>query len=242
MQGTAERAGCNEQQNLPRHAHTKASTTSSLPSRPAMATFPSESSRPKASTFDPPAQCKPAGALGRAGAERRAYLFGRALLNGDEPAVVELRVNGGGGRRHKEGHVVVMRSHRVAEGANLVGCAGKEPRVRRRRREAGRARREGLQVVLKRRGVQASRHRQRARSWHAAWLAACAGVAVWLRSGLAAAARPPVSPLAAMRSAPTTTASTLPAAMRAAAAESQIRVEGRPSCTSSYAVRRAPCT
>ena len=47
------------------------------------------------------------------------------------------------------------------------------------------------------------------------------------------AAHPPVSPLAAMRSAPTTTASTLPSAINAAAAESQIRVAGRPSCTNS---------
>ena len=49
-----------------------------------------------------------------------------------------------------------------------------------------------------------------------------------------------VSPLAAMRSAPTTTASTFPAAMSAAAALSAIRVAGRPSCTSSYAVSLAP--
>jgi len=49
-----------------------------------------------------------------------------------------------------------------------------------------------------------------------------------------------VSPLAATLSAPTTMASTLPCAIRAAAAESQMRVAGKPSCISSYAVKRAP--
>ena len=42
-----------------------------------------------------------------------------------------------------------------------------------------------------------------------------------------------VSPFAATLSAPTTTASTLPAAIRDAAAESVMSVAGRPSCTSS---------
>lgn len=49
-----------------------------------------------------------------------------------------------------------------------------------------------------------------------------------------------VSPLATTRSAPTTTASTRPAAMSAAAALSTSSVAGRPSCTSSNAVSRAP--
>jgi hypothetical protein len=48
------------------------------------------------------------------------------------------------------------------------------------------------------------------------------------------------SPLAATRSAPTTTASTRPDAISAAAAESHSRVAGSPSWASSYAVSRAP--
>ena len=49
-----------------------------------------------------------------------------------------------------------------------------------------------------------------------------------------------VSPLSATRSAPTTTASTLPWDMRLAAAESQMSVPGIFSKAISYAVRRAP--
>ena len=49
-----------------------------------------------------------------------------------------------------------------------------------------------------------------------------------------------VSPFAAMRSAPTTMASTRPEAISAAAAESAIRLDAKPSTTSSYAVRRDP--
>lgn len=50
-----------------------------------------------------------------------------------------------------------------------------------------------------------------------------------------------VSPLFATRSAPTTTASTAPLAISAAAALSTTSVAGvRPSATSSYAVSRAP--
>ena len=49
-----------------------------------------------------------------------------------------------------------------------------------------------------------------------------------------------VSPLAATLSAPTTTASTLPAAISEAAAESAMSVPGRLSWTNSYAVKRAP--
>ena len=49
-----------------------------------------------------------------------------------------------------------------------------------------------------------------------------------------------VSPLSATRSAPTTTASTFPLAMSAAAAESQMRVPGIFSKAISYAVSRAP--
>ena len=49
-----------------------------------------------------------------------------------------------------------------------------------------------------------------------------------------------VSPFAAILSAPTTTASTLPCAISAAAAESTTSVAGRPAWTSSYAVSRDP--
>ena len=49
------------------------------------------------------------------------------------------------------------------------------------------------------------------------------------------------SPLAAMRSAPTTTACSLPWRIRLAAMLSQITVVGILSCSSSHAVRRAPC-
>ena len=51
-----------------------------------------------------------------------------------------------------------------------------------------------------------------------------------------------VSPLAATRSAPVTTASTRPAASSAPAALSATSVAGRPSCTSSYAVSREPAS
>lgn len=49
-----------------------------------------------------------------------------------------------------------------------------------------------------------------------------------------------VSPLAATRSAPVQMASTFPQAMREAAAESQIKVEGIFSVTTSYAVNLEP--
>ena len=49
------------------------------------------------------------------------------------------------------------------------------------------------------------------------------------------------SPLAAMRSAPTTTAWILPARIRLAAMLSQMTVVGMPSAISSHAVSRAPC-
>jgi len=50
-----------------------------------------------------------------------------------------------------------------------------------------------------------------------------------------------VSPLAAMRSAPTTTHCTAPLFIRCAAAESAISFAGMPSRVSSHIVRRAPC-
>ena len=53
-----------------------------------------------------------------------AHLLRRTLLNRDQAAIVQLRVDGCGGRRHKEGHIVVVCGHRVAERANLVGCRG----------------------------------------------------------------------------------------------------------------------
>jgi len=51
-----------------------------------------------------------------------------------------------------------------------------------------------------------------------------------------------VSPFATIRSAPTTTASTLPERIKAAAIESVIKVAGMPSSTSSVAVSRPPYT
>ena len=51
-----------------------------------------------------------------------------------------------------------------------------------------------------------------------------------------------VSPFAAMRSAPVTTAPTLPDAISAPAAESTISVAGMPSRANSHAVSRAPCS
>ena len=48
------------------------------------------------------------------------------------------------------------------------------------------------------------------------------------------------SPLAAIRSAPTTTRSTSPAAISEPAAESAITEYGIPNCSSSHAVSRAP--
>ena len=141
------------------------------------------------------------------------HLLCRPLLNRDEAAVVQLRVDGSGRRGHEEGHVVVVGGHGVAERANLVGCTGsKAPR-----------------------GWGAQWFGHAATLCQAATLSTChctAGSAGLPRS-CHSARNPPVSPFAAMRSAPTTTASTLPCAIRAAAAESQMRVEGRPSCTSS---------
>lgn len=53
---------------------------------------------------------------------QKSHLFWGALLNGYEAAVVQLGVDGGGGRGHKEGDAVVVRGHGVAERADLVGC------------------------------------------------------------------------------------------------------------------------
>lgn len=50
-------------------------------------------------------------------------LLGGPLLDGDEAAVVQGGVDRGRGRGNEEGHVMVVRRHRVAEGANLVGCS-----------------------------------------------------------------------------------------------------------------------